>query len=270
VSHRNFAVPNICGNSSLKRLRFYSLWASPLLFVVGILGFADEISHQRQATISAVLDGDTVILARNKAHARLVGINCPEIDHKRKSAEPLGFKARDYLKGLVGGKRVTLVSGIQPRDHYQRELVSLFLADGSNVQLQLIANGLCSVIAVPPNLRFLANYLLAEQTARIARKGLWGNSYFEPRNAMRLGPDDQGYRFVKGRVQRIGKSKKYVYLNLNNNFFISIRHENWVKYWGDNPENLLATNLIVRGWITRFKTGYRTRIGHPAMLELTK
>lgn len=246
------------------------LCTSPLFFTVGILGFADEMPHQRQAVISTVLDGDTVILARNKAHARLIGINCPEIDHKRKTAEPLGFEARDYLKRLVGGKQVKLVPGVQPRDHYQRELVSLLLPDGSNVQRLLIANGFCSVIAVPPNIRFLAKYQSAEQTARSANKGLWENTYFDARNAMRLGPDDQGFRFVKGRVQRIGRSKKYIYLNLNKNFSVAIKYQNWNKYWGIDPKNLLGASLIVRGWITQSKTGYRTRIGHPAMLELLK
>ena len=246
---------------------FYRLAILTLLFAIGTPVIADDIHNQRQVTVSAVLDGDTIVLGHKSVHARLIGINCPEIDHQSQTAEPFALEARDYLKGLVLGRKVTLIPGHQPRDRYQRELVHILLADDTNPQSLLLTAGYCSVIAMPPNLRFLAVYQRAEQSARKAKLGVWGDSYFYPRSANQLQTEDQGYRFVQGRVQRIGRSRKYIYLDLDKRFSISIKRDNWAEYWRIKPADYLGENLIVRGWVIRSKRGYRTLIGHSAMLQ---
>ncbi len=237
------------------------------------------------AQVEAVIDGDTLVLTDGR-HVRLIGINAPELAHTCRATasrapardttctptpeEPLAQDARRKLQSLVDDKAITLVAGEDRQDHYGRWLAHLRLGDGSDPEETLLHLGLASVIAIPPNLERLARYQAIEAEARTARRGLWGAAYFAPLPADQLHPGQTGYRFIQGRVSRIGRSRHYVYLDLGPRFSIMVAHADWERYFSGRPESLRHRNIEARGWITEYNGKLRLRLRHPAMWRTTQ
>ena len=56
---------------------------------------AEAGSAAEWVTVKRVNDGDTVQLA-DRRFVRYIGVNAPEINHERNTAEPFGFEARFF------------------------------------------------------------------------------------------------------------------------------------------------------------------------------
>jgi endonuclease YncB( thermonuclease family) len=229
--------------------------------------------------VAYVIDGDTIAL-RDRRHVRLIGINAPELGHPCRDAptrattpgcrpttdEPLAQEARHLLQSLVDSQAVTLVPDTETQDHYGRTLAYLRLADGSDPGERLLERGLASAIAVPPNLQRLARYQAIETQARQARRGLWDLPYYAAVPADRLPADATGYRWVRGRVSRIGRSQKYVYLDLGPRLSLRVARDDWERYFSYAPDSLLHREIEARGWISAHDGKQHLRVQHAAML----
>ena len=89
-----------------------------------------------KVVITSCYDGDTCTSSTGEK-IRLACIDTPELRGKR--ADPVPAKeARDYLRELVVGRKVTIRRITS--DRYGRTVAELFI-DGSNVQQQLVASG---------------------------------------------------------------------------------------------------------------------------------
>jgi micrococcal nuclease len=104
------------------------------------------LSDGGQATVSAVIDGDTVMLADGR-QVRLVGIQAPKLplDRPEGSPWPLADSARSALAALVLDRTVRLAYGGTASDRYGRVLAQLHTADGTWVQGELLRQGLARV-----------------------------------------------------------------------------------------------------------------------------
>lgn len=240
----------------------------PGAFLLGcaIIAFLPLAAAAGTVRVAEVLDGDSVRLA-DRREVRLIGVNAPERGYDSRPDDPLANAARERLRELTRGQALRLETETEPRDRYNRVLAYLFLPDGRLVQEILVREGLASSIAIPPNLRELARLRTAEAEARRAARGLWNQTFFEPLSADRLQPAHTGFRFVQGTVTRIGRSKKYVYLDLGRQFALRIRHDDWEQYFDGKPEAWQGVPLMVRGWITIQDNRHYMNIGHPAMFE---
>ena len=106
-----------------------------LLLPKAALGQASE-----KVVIASCYDGDTCTSSTG-VKIRLACIDTHELRGKR--AEPVRAKeARDYLRELVVGRKVTIRR--ITTDRYGRTVAELFV-DGSNVQQQLVASGHASI-----------------------------------------------------------------------------------------------------------------------------
>jgi endonuclease YncB( thermonuclease family) len=85
-----------------------------------------------------VADGDTFTVDNGKregARVRLIGVNCPEIDHPEKSppqkAQPFAYTAMDFTVGIVKNKTVRLEfdPDYQRTDDYGRWLCYVYYTD---------------------------------------------------------------------------------------------------------------------------------------------
>lgn len=217
------------------------------------------------ARVASVSDGDSLILADGRA-LRLIGINAPELGKDGAPDEPLARDARAALDRLVSGKRVRLTLEEEHHDRYGRLLAHVALLDGTSVEEHLLEQGLACVIAIPPNLLHLTRYLDVEAKARRAKRGLWGHAYFTPRAADAVRAGETGFRFVRGRVQRVGESRNNVYLDLDAHFSVTIAHADWRRYFRGQPADYLHQTLEVRGWVTEQNDKRRVRVHHPAMI----
>jgi endonuclease YncB( thermonuclease family) len=246
---------------SLRTLARAPLVGALLLFWAGTGALAANTQR-----VTAVIDGDTLVLASG-VHLRLIGINTPELAHGTGPDEPLADAARERLAQLVLDQRVRIEPGVESRDRYGRLLASVFLDDGSDVQAALLEAGLAQVIAVPPNIEHLQRYREAEAGARKAGRGIWGHPWFAAVPATALAANTSGFHRVTGTVRRVGKSRKYVYLDLAPGFNIMVTHTDWRRWFHGHPEAWRGRRVEVRGWITRYNSALHMRVHHPAMIE---
>jgi len=134
--------------------------------------------------VSRVTDGDTITVrdARVETIIRLVGIDAPEVSHKKREAsQPYAQAATKYLAGLVLNKTVEIKEYGQ--DRYGRTLGVVFLG-GKNVNLEMVKAGYAEVYRGTDAKGFdSAPYWKAEGEARAAKKGMWaqGDKYVSPR-----------------------------------------------------------------------------------------
>jgi len=239
----------------------------PFLLVLALLlAPLTAAAHAEGVAVRHVLDGDSVVLT-DQRQVRLIGINAPEFGKDGRPDEPLASAARDRLRELVQGKNVRLVLEEEQRDHYGRWLAHLLLLDGSSVEEVLLKEGLASAIAIPPNVSQWRRLFEAESDARTARRGIWGNAYSIPIPAASLDAARTGFHFVRGRVTHVGRSQKYVYLDLGPQFALRIGHADWKQYFRGRPEDWHGAHVEARGWISEQQGRLHMGIGHPAMLQ---
>jgi len=110
------------------------------LFVMLLIPKAVLSQSSKEVVVTNCYDGDTCTSSTGEK-IRLACIDTPELRGKR--AEPVPAKeARDYLRELVVGRKVTIRR--ITTDRYRRTVAELFI-DGSNVQQQLVASGHASI-----------------------------------------------------------------------------------------------------------------------------
>lgn len=242
--------------------------SAALIVLALLLPFGAVARNAASDVVRHVLDGDSLILA-DQRQVRLIGINAPEFGKDGRPDEPLAVAARDRLRALVQGKAVQLQLETEERDHYGRWLAHLILADGTKLEEVLLKEGLVAAIAVPPNVTQVQRHQAAEALARKARRGLWAEAYFQPIPVSALTTKDTGFHFVRGRVTHVGRSKKFVYLDIGAHFALRIAHADWRQYFNARPDDWRGVTLVARGWISAQNGRLHMGIGHPAMLERT-
>lgn len=117
--------------------------------------------------VAQVIDGDTIRLASGE-RVRLIGVNSPE----RK--ERLGSMATQCLKDILGGQRVRLEVGVEPRDRYRRLLAHVYTKDGLYVNAELLRRGCAKLMVIGANVSHLFQLVKAQEEARKAKVGVWG------------------------------------------------------------------------------------------------
>jgi endonuclease YncB( thermonuclease family) len=117
--------------------------------------------------VVGVADGDTIsVMHGGKAERiRLYGIDCPE------KAQAFGTKTKQFTAALVFGQDVTIKP--KSRDRYGRTVGEVLLADGRNVNQELVKAGLAWWYE-----RYAANDTTLQEleaAARAAKAGLWAD-----------------------------------------------------------------------------------------------
>jgi len=123
-----------------------------------------------EARVIAVLDGDTVLLLRDrqKIKLRLADIDAPE------KAQAFGRQSRDSLRALVHKQTVQVET--RAVDQYAR-VVGILRKDGLNVNREQVRRGMAWEYSHHhKNIEFLA----LEREAKQARRGLWMQDHPQP------------------------------------------------------------------------------------------
>lgn len=222
-----------------------------------------------RATVEWVTDGDTIRVDGNRP-VRLIGLNAPEAAREERPAEVFADEATSELRRLLASRenRVQLRYGVETRDQYGRSLAHVFLPDGISVAAHLLRLGLATSLVVPPNTWNLDCYLRAEREARQARRGVWALPQYQPISATDLPLDTRGFRIVRGRVSRIGESRRAVWINLEDGFAAKIEHQDLPHLGELDPRSLVDRKIEVRGWVYRHRGELRIRLRHSADLKV--
>ena len=125
------------------------------------------------ARVERVVDGDTirVRLDGRSETVRYIGVDTPETKKPGTPVQCFGKQASRENERLVGGERVRLVVGSEPRDRYGRLLAYVRRGD---VEERLLRGGFARTLTIRPNDRYEGRFRLAEARAQASRRGLWG------------------------------------------------------------------------------------------------
>jgi micrococcal nuclease len=129
-------------------------------------------SAAESVRVKYINDGDTVQLVDGRP-VRYIGVNAPEIDHARQTAQPFGLEARALNLELVANQTVRLEYDLERLDNYGRTLSYVFLRDGSMVNEQLLQSGLAFCLLTLPNVKYEDRLLAAQRAAMRAGRGMW-------------------------------------------------------------------------------------------------
>jgi micrococcal nuclease len=138
-------------------------WILSLLLLLFLAPYSE--ASEFSGRVVAILDGDTIEVLRNRTteRIRLAGIDCPE------KKQPFGQRAKQATSALSFGQHVIVLTA--GKDRYGRTLGTVELADGTNLNYELVHQGWCWWYwKYAPEDIFLA---ILEAGARDAKKGLW-------------------------------------------------------------------------------------------------
>jgi micrococcal nuclease len=145
-----------------------------LALLAGVVAAAAQAPTGLEGLVLRVVDGDTIAVrfGERVEKVRYIGVNTPEVHHRRTGEQPGGRQAHAINRRLVEGKRVRLELDVQSRDRYGRLLAYVWVGD-TMVNAELLRLGYAQVMTVPPNVRHQARFLNLQRAAREARRGLW-------------------------------------------------------------------------------------------------
>ncbi len=243
------------------------------IWLPGAWAFCPAPAGLPQVKVHRVVDGDTLRLLDGRS-VRMIGLNTPETGKKGKPAEPLAEIARSLLQALVNDSdgSVGLRIGEQGKDRYGRTLANVYGRDGSNLEAQLLSEGLGFQVAVAPNVALVDCQRQAEDVARQARLGLWRNSPVVPAAQI----DKGGFALIAGRVDSVRRNAAGVWIELQGGVVLRIALPLLDRFDRNDLERLQGRQVQARGWVVDrsrrdgLKPGqarWLIPITHPMMLQ---
>ncbi|MBU7046701.1 MAG: thermonuclease family protein [Theionarchaea archaeon] len=187
----------------------------PIPFTEGTITFTGDT-----LICTAIIDGDTFKLETGET-VRLIGIDAPEL------SQPGGEKSREYLAHLILNKGVTLETGYEDRDKYNRLLRFVYLGDLC-INEEMIRQGYAEARYLTDSTR--GYYIQLEMEAETAKAGLWSANIFQPRSNLRWGEDIpvidwkdahnyyNQYVIVEGTIVNTHDSGTVCFLNFHTNY----------------------------------------------------
>ena len=123
-----------------------------------------------------VIDGDTidVMIDGRIFKVRYIGINCPEINHPQKGAEPFGPEAKVRNAELVAGQTVKLEKDVSEKDQYGRLLRYVWVGDVM-INEALVREGYAYSRHYPPDVKHQERLDDSQREAQENKRGVWGN-----------------------------------------------------------------------------------------------
>ncbi|MCX6393927.1 MAG: thermonuclease family protein [Solirubrobacterales bacterium] len=128
------------------------------------------------AEVVRVVDGDTIIVdyEGSTERVRYIGVDTPESVKPNTPVQCYAKAASHLNESLVGGQRVTLTPGTEPRDRYGRLLAYVKTERGLDVNAALLSAGAAKTMSISPNTEKATEYADLEAKARNKQAGLWG------------------------------------------------------------------------------------------------
>jgi endonuclease YncB( thermonuclease family) len=125
--------------------------------------------------VAGVIDGDSlqVDIGGQIESVRLIGIDAPELP-----GGCFGLAAKSQAGRILSGKEVRLEPDTSQanRDTYGRLLRYVILPDGINFNRLMLAKGYAREFTFKSPYRYQSSFMLAEQTAKAHRAGLWSDT----------------------------------------------------------------------------------------------
>jgi len=125
-----------------------------------------------EATVTNVIDGDTIVIDKDNQIIRLLGIDAPETNHPDYPEQKFGQEAKKYLRQRVEFKKIRIEYNIEETyDIYNRLLAYIYLND-KLINAEMIKLGFAYVYTKKECSK-TKEFLLLESVARQFKKGVW-------------------------------------------------------------------------------------------------
>jgi micrococcal nuclease len=132
-------------------------------------------SQRLGGRVVRAVDGDTLEVALDDGDTetvRLIGVDTPETVKPDTPVQCFGPRASAFEHHTVEGRRVRLLTGVEPRDFYGR-LLAYAWVEGRFLEPELLRRGLARTLTFQPNDRFAHRFEDLERKAAERGKGLW-------------------------------------------------------------------------------------------------
>lgn len=233
---------------------------------------ARECQHdlaKTSAVVSYAVDGDTIVLTTNQ-RVRIIGLDTLEMDAKDPEDRHWAIQATNALDKLVTGKSVTLLSGQDRKDRYDRLLAHVKLPDGQDVAKQLIQQGLGIAVGVGRNTACAESNRTLENIARSQQRGIWKNKGRWWSNGESRLTAKRGFHVIRSTVSERFDAGQKTRLQLANGLYVKLG-----RHW---PLDAVQTNALfaetdkqiveVRGWIGGRLPTPELSLHHPANIQI--
>jgi endonuclease YncB( thermonuclease family) len=238
-----------------------------IIFSLSLLTGCESKSNYQK--VKWIYDGDTLLLSDGRK-VRLIGINAPEVAHHKKKGQPYGDEATEKLRELLekSNNKVRLERGKQAQDRYKRELAHVFLADGTDVSKWMLQNGWATLMVFPPNTRYIRSYRKAERSAQLEKRHIWQQKTHRIQQAHQLKRGYYGYVRLKSVINGIKITKNNIILELDKKIFIKLGKYSLNYFNSYDPKKLLHREVIVSGFLQKYRSKRIIRVRHPVQLVL--
>ncbi|MEO6679437.1 MAG: thermonuclease family protein [Pseudomonas sp.] len=216
------------------------------IWLSGAQAFCPAPSGLAPATVQRVVDGDTLRLSDGRS-VRMIGLNTPELGRQGRTDEPFAVAARKRLESLVAASngRVGLLSGKEAKDRYGRTLAHVYGANGTNLEAQMLAEGLGFQVAIAPNIDLVSCQQSAERAARQAGLGVWRQSPVLKADQIKA----SGFAVLGGRVSKVQRNRGGVWIELQDSVVLRVAPNLFGRFDVAALERLKGKRIEARGWV---------------------
>jgi len=210
---------------------------------------------------SYATDGSNLIIQGKRV--RLIGLHSPQRERKQKfnsPGEPLAKESKMFFNKLLANNDLEV--GVEydetKVDRLGRQLVHLFLKDGSSIQKRILESGYAINRPANNNNKYAKCYFEAEQRARADKVNLWGflekypDFHFPLAISSELNSQDKGFRIIQGKVVKVTKNANHYIINMDTTG-IRIPKKHWDKFNYKEIQKLLGLTIEVRGMAYLFR-----------------
>jgi endonuclease YncB( thermonuclease family) len=208
---------------------------------------------------------------------RLIGLHAPQIERTYKfhtPSEPLAKEAQTFLNKLLANNDLEV--GVEydtiKIDKFGRQLVHLFLRDGTNIQQKILESGFAVNRIQYANIKHAKCYFDAEKKARQGKIQLWDylakhpESHFPLAKSSELNSQDQGFRIIQGKVLKVQKSSTNYIINMDTTG-IRIPKRYWDQFDYNEIEKLQGQVIEARGQAYLYKGVMFMIVDHPFSID---
>jgi endonuclease YncB( thermonuclease family) len=216
------------------------------IWLSGAQAFCPAPGGLTPVAVQRVVDGDTLRLSDGR-NVRMIGLNTPELGKKGRSDEPFAVAARKRLEALVAASdgQVGLLPGKESKDRYGRTLAHVYGATGTNLEAQMLAEGLGFLVAVAPNVDLVDCQQAAERSARKAGLGLWRQSPVLKAEQI----STSGFAVLSGRVSSVRRNRGGVWIELQDSVVLRVAPNLLGRFDVNSLESLKGKQVEARGWV---------------------
>ncbi|WP_019557392.1 thermonuclease family protein [Thiomicrorhabdus arctica] len=234
---------------------------------------ADKIDLWTKATYAT--NGSNLIIQGKRV--RLNGLYAPQIERKQKfhtPGEPLAKESQTFFNKLLANNDLEV--GVEydktKVDEFGRQLVHLFLRDGTNVQQKILESGFAVTRIENGNIKHMKCYFDAEKKARKGGFQLWDylakhpESHFPLAKSSELTSQDEGFRIIQGKVLKVEKSSTNYIINMDTTG-IRVPKRYWDFFDYSQIKKLKGQTIEVRGQAYLYQGVMFMIIDHPYSID---